>query len=1436
MIERTFSNIPEGKVEEFDEQSYLLNYGHSSGINWETLLQSKRILIVSEAGSGKTYECKNQCEELWRAGDPSFFLELATLAQCDLRTELSVDEEDRFDQWLSSQSGVATFFLDSYDELKLSLGSFKQALNQLGKAIRGRLDRARIVITTRPIPFDEELIRRLLPVPPQTEEVVPNGENFAQIALHGTPNESSDEGGGEKRPPDWSTVSLLPFSDEQIVEFSQRQGVGDPEEMFNDLKSRNAQQFARRPQDLIELSVDWRDNKRIRSHRDQVEGNIRIKLKPREDREEPTELSIEKAMDGAARLALAMMMTRRLTIRHSVESDNGGNEAAFDPMLILPNWTVSERKALLERPLFGFASYGRVRFHHRSVMEFLASERLRSLRSKGMPTAALKRLIFVKTKGKTIVRHSKRAVAGWLALSESMIFETLRDNEPDVLLNEGDPESLTAQQRVQVLRAFVSRHSKGGWRGISVPNIQIHRFASPELSEEVKLLWSEGIENLEIRKILLQLIELGRMADCSDIAFNSASDVKAELGERLDAIDALASLNDPRLCELVNNITSNSPYFSEKLTRFVVMRLFPKHMSVAQLLEILPRLKSGEDRIGDLSWHLPRVISETVWKPEELEEIRSGLTKLISKDLSWEQGWPHFCSSYLHLDELLAATCLKSLEVEATSEVFHSCALALVLADRRDLGEKVFQKLIKILNELPAEQISKLFWATDKLMQSLDLKEDSWKRFVETTFHWRINLKYERDLNWMKLGLSATDRSEADRAMLLEGASRIGPNGDDWFEHMNELKPLVVDVPHLTLWIDDRVEKARQNSGPAEWEIKQEQRKKRIAQKEAQNLASWEKFWAEISKDPEKAFSDKEEENTAWNLWHAMSKAGSRGRESGWNRQFIEAYLGKDIADRLRLTLMRQWRDDRPTLTSERPDDAKGTYLVKWQLGLAGIYAESEDPGWATRLSSEEARLATRYAPMELNSLPSWMESLIEVHPTEVEVTLGSELIYELNGDVENHFHSMTLQEIGLAPSSVRALFLPRIKDWLDTKIGQLPLDSHEKGEIERLVQVTSFLAKYGDISIESRLCEIAREQFTGNPTGPLSQVWLNLLMSYDVKSGVDGLEQRIQSVTPSNRSEAVTLIGNLFGGRERGINFTASQFSAPILLRLMRLIYRHVRPEDDVHHDEAYTPDTLDNAEQTRSNIVNVLLAFKGDEGWAAKLEMAADPLCAHFKDRIIAMAEESWAEEVDGDAFSDKQAIALDQSGEAPPATNEAMFTLMVDRLEDIDDLLFRDVSPRESWSKNKAERIMRREIARELSHLANGLYTIDQEAVTADEKETDIRLRSTASEHEAIIELKLADGRPVQDLLDTLEKQLVTKYMASDISRSGCLLVTLTKSRKWVNPAGGSQIDFGELIKLLESEAERVVKKYGGVFRLHVHAFDLNPRLPTEAGNKN
>ena len=1435
MVERTFKDIPEDKINEADQQSFLVSLGWSRDTTWEDLLLSKRVLMISEAGAGKTHECRNQARRLWDAGEPAFFVELTGLGTGDLRSLLDADEEARLESWLSSQSDVATFFLDSIDELKLSLSSFEVALKRFKKGIRGQLGRVRIVITTRPIPFDEQLVRRVLPILPASM-TEPSEESFAKIAM-GDHRNRQDGDTADNVAPDWRTVGLMPLSDTQIVEFSKAEGVQNPAALLADLENRNAQEFARRPQDLIELCADWRQHKRIRTHRDQVAANVRVKLQARDDRPEPAELAVDRAIEGASRLALAMLVTRRMTVRHSAASDEIKHEAALDPTIILYDWNPNEQKALLERPLFGFASYGRVRLHHRSVADYLAAERLRVLRKRGMTFRALRRLLFTRTRGKTIVRPSMRPIAGWLALMERRVFELLRENEPAVLLDEGDPESLSQLQRNQALSAYVQFYGTGGWRGLSVPRIQVHRFASPKLSDVVAELWEKGIENPEVRETLLHLVEAGRINDCGDIAFSAARDIQASAVERLIAVKAMVAIRDPRLKVIASDVAAANPIWPQKLAEGAVVRLFPQDLSIDQLCQTLSWIKEGKRGVGDLGWQLPRLIANAKLDPASLEALRDGLVELLSDGLRWNKEWPHVTCDRRHLSGALASTCMQGLDRSRSEGWLYASVLALRLHDREYVSYEPHERLQACLTKLASDENERLFWADDRLVQSLRPVDDPWKRYAEIILHeGPVQLRADRDLKWIKGTLSDKDRSMDDRALLLEAAARLAPKREQWRNHVSALKPLVADQPGLLSAIEDWLKPSKYDEEDERRKRRQDERKKQQERKEAKIKALWIQFWREVAERPETAFSSERSWDTAWKLWEAMSRDGEESRESGWNRRFIEEHFGKETADRLRRTLKKVWRKDRPSLSSERAEEDRGTYLARWRLGHAGLYAEAEDPQWATKLTEEDAERAARYAPIELNGFPGWLESLADARPEAVDAILGSELTWELNRDPRTHGHSLLLQYITYAPDLVAKVFLPRLREWLDSD--EVLVDGASAGEqaAERFRQVIGVLLKCGDGDARERVGSLARQQLKLDLPEELIVVWLWALMHVEPALGVSEVEDRIRTVEPAARSEAVKWFSDLFGDRQRGINLRAPAFSPQLLLCLLRLAYRHVRPAEDVNHESAYSPDMRDHAERARSSIVNALLDTKGEEGWAAKTEAASDPLCAHFKDRILAVSEEHWAQEIDSAALGQTQAVALDQTNEAPPSTNEAMFALMNDRLADLDDLLLSDASPREAWAGITVERIMRREIARELGHAANGLYKVDQEAVKADEKKTDIRLRSVVSEHEAVIELKLGDSRSARALRDTIKNQLVKKYMAAENARSGCLLVIRARKNRWIHPDTNALIDSSELRSVLHQEAKRVEEEMGGMVAVSVHLLDLHPRVPSEKKGRN
>ena len=1426
MIERTFQDLPDDKIGEADQQSYLVSLGWTRGSTWDDLLRSKRMLLVSEAGAGKTYECQAQKKRLFDEDQPAFFVELAAMATDELRNLLDPEEEDRFDAWQASQTEVATFFLDSIDELKLSRGSFERALKRFKKCIGDRLHRARIVVTTRPVPFDEQLIREILPVPqPLPAESVE--EAFAKTAMGKRQDQRNDD--SQNQPLEWRSVALMPLSDEQIIKLAHNQGVSNPDQLLKDLQRRNAQEFARRPQDLIEMCADWREQKRIRTHRDQVKTNIRVKLSPSNDREEPAELSFDKAIEGASRIALALQMTRRLTIRHNAASDVGGKDAALDPAIILSDWPPNERKALLERPLFGFASYGRVRFHHRSVAEYLAAERLVTLREKVMSYRELKRILFVETRGKAIVRPSKRPVAGWLAPKENRIFELLRNNEPAVLLNEGDPESLTPLQRKQALRAYANHYGSGGWRGFQVPRIQIHRFASKELADEIKSIWRNGVENPDVREVLIRLVESGRIESCADIGFDVTEDIQAHAVERITAIRALVALDDKRLENIAASAAEAADLWPDRVARGAVLRLFPKYMSVEQLCRILRRLKREKLNVGDINLQLPRRIAASRFEGSVLEELRDGLFGVISEGLKWKKELSGIVSNWPYLSGALAATCERGLEICRDDQWFRVCAIVLGLQYLNQGDDEAHKSLRDRLCNLNAADNRNLFWAADALFQSLHEVKDPWSRLQMIIGRkGSVQLRPERDLTWVCEALADTTRDESERTMLLEAAMRLPPVSDRWKDHVEGLRHLLKDEHSFIQRLDDWLKTPVCEEVNRRWKMEEAERKKQEEQREADIRSSWVQFRQEVSDQPEGAFSPEQRLSTASDLCHVMRNFGEDNRSSVWNRRFIEEHINPETADRLRCVLMKVWRDNRPTFSRERLESECNVHFENWRLGLGGIYAEAEDPDWAVQLSDAEAGLAVRYATIELNSLPQWIESLVDVHPGVVSRTLGNELSWELNQPADDYGHSRLLQEISYAPTKLTRLLLPRLESWLNFYWDQI---NGAKNETARLRRVTWVILKYGTAAERERLRGWALQGLKRHLPFALRLVWLSNLMRIDPQAGVEMLEDQIEIVEPSERSDAVTWLASLFGGIEDAIDLGGKHFTPQLLLRLVRLAYRHVRKQDDAHHDDCYSPDTRDDAESARANIFAALINAKGRDALAVKREMAADPLFVDFKDRILYLAEENWAQEVDSDVYDEIQAAKLDRSGEAPVLTNEAMYAILKDRLYDLDDLLRADTSPREAWAGISSERVMRREIARELDHGANSIYQVVQESVTADENETDIRLCSAISSYEAVIELKLGNNCTAKVLRDTIEKQLVKKYLASPHRRAGALLVTLAKDRKWKHPDDDREIDVVELISLLRKEAERIEEASGGTFMIGVHFLDLRPQLSPE-----
>jgi hypothetical protein len=59
-LQRSFQNISDEQSLNVEQVTLFSQMGWYGSFGWDKLLRSNRILIISEAGAGKTYECQTE--------------------------------------------------------------------------------------------------------------------------------------------------------------------------------------------------------------------------------------------------------------------------------------------------------------------------------------------------------------------------------------------------------------------------------------------------------------------------------------------------------------------------------------------------------------------------------------------------------------------------------------------------------------------------------------------------------------------------------------------------------------------------------------------------------------------------------------------------------------------------------------------------------------------------------------------------------------------------------------------------------------------------------------------------------------------------------------------------------------------------------------------------------------------------------------------------------------------------------------------------------------------------------------------------------------------------------------------------------------------------------------------------------------------------------
>jgi hypothetical protein len=145
-LSRTFHQLSEST--ESNNADAFLSLTGTKPLGWSELLEERRVVLLSEAGSGKTLEIRNATRQLRSSGQFAFFLRLEHVSR-DFESAFEEGTFEEFERWRKSDD-EGWLLLDSVDEARLREPSdFEAAVRKIGRILGAGRQRVHIVITGR---------------------------------------------------------------------------------------------------------------------------------------------------------------------------------------------------------------------------------------------------------------------------------------------------------------------------------------------------------------------------------------------------------------------------------------------------------------------------------------------------------------------------------------------------------------------------------------------------------------------------------------------------------------------------------------------------------------------------------------------------------------------------------------------------------------------------------------------------------------------------------------------------------------------------------------------------------------------------------------------------------------------------------------------------------------------------------------------------------------------------------------------------------------------------------------------------------------------------------------------------------------------------------------------------------------------------------------
>lgn len=1394
-------------TEDFD----LLEREFYGDVRWGDILKRQRVIVLAEAGSGKSRELEEQAKILRESGAFAFHATVQNVAKQGLDAALDASSRAQLDEWRNSEA-IGTFFIDSVDEAKLDHIQFGDALRRLADGLGNGIARARLVISGRysrwEFRADLKKVEEHLPIPKVSEGGDLDSKQLIASILRNQHRQRAKEAKPEKT----LVVLMAPLDKEQVRLFAAGLGVEHLDEFMAALARENLWHLAKRPLDLGWLVDYWQEHKRFGRLVLMLEASIQARLRE----ENPThgdrdEIDEEKAFAALERIGATMVFGRGDRIEIPDTELSLGGSRAFKLKNILPDWPSDHLPKLLARPVFDPAGPGQVRLHNDNdgvVRGYLTARWLKARLDGNVSMARVRSLLFAEADGVPIVIPSTKETAAWLAIWEEEIALEIIERDPVLLLTAGDPSSLSLEVRSGAIDASFKQLASGVERYSMLDFDTLRRFATNDILPALKSGWQRYGNHQEVRRLILMMIDAGGLADGVDLAREAVAGAYPDRTTFLYGMRALGSVGGREdRAAIAGRLRTEAKSLDPSGVWEGLSSTFPDYLSIADFVRILRVLAEGEDRSHHFDWRGKQLV-EGLKSRAQLKELTEALlpTAREEDEAAESAKVPRARESkFKPLLQTAALGLLKLLPVRTVDPAIVDAAVQ-IAADRytgRRYDEDEFRQL---LQASPERRRIGLWRAVELLKDHPRLMKIGLSSIWQLDLvGWSAGLR-EEDLSWLLEDANDGD-TPLKRRLALDGLLSVWREIGKPEDLLAQIKDAAEKDQVTSEWLDAWLQPPKQDPEENEHLLEMARMRKEHEEEEAQRDKSWFDFIDSLRADPEQLRTPPPNlqpgyvDSRIYGLWQLLYAASEE--RTGWaidDFGVLGDLLGPKASEEAKSALINFWRTHEPTLTSSRkPGERNMTHNFD-SMGIASIALEARrDANWANGLSSTEASKAAKYATIELNGFPGWISQLAEVWPDEVTAVFVGEAMDHLSVAPEQHGF---LDKVGYADPALAKLVAPAVLSYLQ---------DHAELSAAPLSKAFKIIKKsLPDLAVPPGFVDAALQRFIAGTDFGVMANYLGFVLRVAPEQGVVALSVKLDALSPEDQvALAEHVMPALFGDgwSSRGAGAAALPFD--VLERLVGIAFRTIRHEDDEVHHGVYSPGLRDHAEGARGSLFKQLYETPGRETLEALRRMAAEPNQSIPRARLEQLIYERASVDAEHDRWPASEAYELEREFDPAPRTPRDLQLVALARLTDLNhDLHHHRFNQGQAFKRLPKERDVQKWLAWEIEKTRGRAFSLEREPHVADEKEPDVRLQSQATNASLPLEIKVAESWSLKELEDAVTVQLAGRYLRERDQGHGVLIVAhqLSRSEGWEDEQR-KMLSFEEVVARLRALAHQL-----------------------------